>query len=178
MALLLLIFSSASTANGESRATVQPFLELGPVRLLAGTPRDKVIASLAESYTISPWKNPEGVDTWGVASRIGNHPVVGYVTFESGKLVRAGRYWPQSGSGYDVAHTVSSLLARFREEGFSKCSVSTRKENRPEGDHDILAINCGLKGISLDASLSQFQGQPVTGVDVYEEIIYADPARR
>jgi hypothetical protein len=149
--LLLLTFSPVSTANDESKEAARPFLEFGPVRLLAGMPRDRVIASLAESYAISPWKNPEGMDTWGVADKSGNHPLVGYVSFKSGKLLRAGRYWPQSGSGYDVAHTV---------------------------DHDILAINCGFKGISLDASLSHFQGEPVTGVDVYEEIMYADLGKR
>lgn len=178
MVLLPLTFSFASTANNEARDAGRPVLELGPVRLLAGMPREQVIASLAESYTISPWKNPEGVDTWGVANRSGNHPMVGYVSFEAGKLVRAGRYWPQSGLGYDVVHTVSILLERFREEGFSKCTVSARKENRPEGDHDISAINCGLKGISLDASLNHFQGEQVAGVDAYEEIIYSDPGRR
>ena len=156
---IILKYSVISTGYNESKETAGPFLELGPVRLLAGMPRDRAIASLAESYTISPWRNPEGVDTWGVADKNGNHPLVGYVSFESGKPLRAGRYWPQSGSGYDVAHTVSNLLDRFREEGFSHCSVSTRKESRPESDHDILAINCGFKGISLDASRSRYQGR-------------------
>lgn len=132
MPFLLLTLSAGLAANDERRNAGRPFIEIGPVRLVAGMPRDQVIASLAESYMVSPWKNPEGMDTWGVADKNGNHTLVGYVSFEAGKLVRAGRYWPQSGSGYDVAHTVSSLLDRFREEGLSKCSVSTRKENRPE----------------------------------------------
>jgi len=122
------------------------------------------------------------VDTWGVADRNadknGNHPLAGYVSFRSGKLLRAGRYWPQSGSGYDVTHTVSNLLERLSQEGFSRCYISAHKENRPENEHDILAINCGFKGISLDASLGHYQGEPVTGVDVYEEILYADPGKR
>jgi len=180
--LLLLTFIAGSTADDKTRNAVQPNIEFGSVRLVAGTPRDQIIASLAESYTISPWKNPEGSDTWGVADRVGDvrgvHPLVGYVSFEAGKLLRAGKYWPQSGSAYDVVHTVSNILDHLHEEGFSKCSVFTRKENQPDRDHDILAINCGLKGISLDASLGHYQGEPVTGVDIYEEIVYAFPGKR
>lgn len=127
---MLLTLSAGHAGNDESRNVERPFIEIGPVRLLAGMPRDQVIASLAESYVVSPWKNPEGTDTWGVADRNGNHPLVVYVYFEAGKLVRAGRYWPQSGSGYDVAHTVSSLLDRFREEGFS--SVLCPPEKRTD----------------------------------------------
>lgn len=176
--LLLFTLSASHTASDEGRNVAQPFIEFGSVRLLAGMPRDQVIASLAALYMISPWKNPEGMDTWGVADRNGNHALVGYVTFEAGKLLRAGRNWPQTGSGYDVVHTVSNLLDRFREEGFAKCSASTRKQNRPEGDHDILAINCGSKGITLDASHSRYQGESLTGVDVYEEILYTPSGKR
>jgi hypothetical protein len=92
MPFLLLTLSAGHTADDESRKVARPFIEIGSVRLLAGMPRDQVIASLAESYMISPWKNPEGMDTWGVADRNGNHAVVGYVSFGAGKLLRAGRY--------------------------------------------------------------------------------------
>jgi hypothetical protein len=172
--LLALTFAAGYTARNGTENAVHASIELGPVRLIAGMPRDQAIALLAESYTISPWKNPEGSDTWGIADRRadehGNRPLVGYVSFEGGKLLRAGKYWPQSGSGYDVVHTVSNILDDLRKEGFSRCSVSNRKENQPDREHDILAINCGFKGISLDASLSHDQGESATGVDVYEEI--------
>ena len=179
--LLLVMLVAGNTADERTRNAAQPNIEFGSVRLVAGMPRDQVIASLAEAYTISPWKNPEGMDTWGVADRLGDvrgaHPLVGYVSFEAGKLLRAGKYWPQSGSGYDVVHTVTNILAHLHKEGFSKCSLSTRKENQPAKDHDILVINCGFKGISLDASLGHYQGEPVTGVDVYEEIVFASPGK-
>jgi hypothetical protein len=94
-------------------------------------------------------------------------------------LLKPESYWPHSGSGYDVVHTVSNMLDHLREEGFSKCSVSNRRENQPDRwEHDLLSINCGSKGISLDASLSHYQGESVTGVDVYEEIVYASPGKR
>ena len=179
--LLLVAFAAGPEAH-DAANTTEPYLEFGSVHLVAGMPRERAIALLAESYTISPWKNPDGMDTWGVADRLGDarqvHPLVGYVSFEAGKLIRAGKYWPQSGVGYDVVHTVSNILDNMREEGFSKCSVSTRKQRQPERDHDILAINCGLKGITLDASLGHYQGEPVTGVEVYEEIVYGSPRKR
>jgi hypothetical protein len=44
-------------------------------------------------------------------------------------------------------------------------------------EHDILAFNCGFKGITLDASLSHYRGESATGVDIYEEIVYASPGK-
>jgi hypothetical protein len=179
--LLLLLAAAGHTARNETENAVQAYVDLGPVRLVAGMPRDQAIALLAESYSISPWKNPEGKDAWGVADRRadehGNGLLVAFVFFEAGRLVRAGKYWPQSNSGYDVVHTISNALDHLREQGFSKCSVFSRKENEPDMEHDILSINCGAKGITLDASLSHYQGEPVTGVQVYEEIAYV-PARK
>jgi len=180
--LLFLTFAVANTADEKAGRVAQPYIEFGSVRIVAGMPRDQAIASLAESYSITPWKNPDGTDTWGIANRLVNedglHPLVGYVSFGAGKVQRVGKYWPQSGSGYDVVHTVSSILDHFRDEGISNCSTSARKENQPDRDHDIIAINCGHKGVSVDASLGHFQGQPVTGVDVYEEIAYVASVNR
>jgi hypothetical protein len=180
--LLLLTAGAGHTAHSETENAGQAYVDLGPVRLVAGMPRDQAIALLAESYSISPWKNPEGKDAWGVADRRPdeheNRSLVGYVFFEAGKLVRAGKYWPQSGSGYDVVHTISNALDHLREQGFTRCSVFSRKENGPDIEHDILSINCGVKGITLDASLSHYQGEPVTGVQVYEEIAYVPVRKR
>jgi hypothetical protein len=38
--------------------------------------------------------------------------------------------------------------------------------NQPEIEHDAVLISCGSKGISVDASLSHYRGEPVTGVDI------------
>jgi hypothetical protein len=172
--LLALVFVAPNIAPQESAGKVQPHIELGQVRLMPAMPKEHVIELLTESFSVSPWKGGDQNDTWGVAERRaderGAHPVIGYVSFEGGRLVRAGRYWPQTGSGYDVVHTVSNLLVHLREEGFTNCSVSTRKPNQPEIEHDAVLISCGSKGISVDASLSHYRGEPVTGVDIYEEL--------
>lgn len=183
---LLLVILAAGPEAQDARNATEPHLEFGPVRLVAGMPRERAIALLAEAYMISPWRNPEGMDTWGVADRQpnehGSHPLVGYVSFEAGKLLRAGKHWPHdwphAGADYGVVHTISNVLDRFREEGISNCSVSTRKQNQAEGDHDILAINCGSKGVTVDASLGHYQGENVTGVDVYEEIADVSARKR
>src|ERR1700674_5278813 len=171
--LLALVFVAPNIATQESAARVQPHIELGPVRLIPAMPKGHAIELLTESFTVSPWKGGDQSDTWGVADRRadehGNHPLIGYVSFEGGRLTRAGKYWPQTGGGYDVVHTVSNLLDHLREEGFTNCSVSTRKPNQPEIEHDAVLISCGSKGISVDASLSHYRGEPVTGVDIYEE---------
>ena len=179
---LLLVILAAGPDAQEVRNMTEPHLEFGPVRLVAGMPRERAIALLAEAYMISPWRNPEGKDTWGVADRNGNHSVVGYVSFEAGKLLSAGKHWPHDwpheGADYGVVHTILIVLDHLREEGYSKCSASTRKANQPDSDHDILALNCGSKGVTVDAFLLTYQGENMTGVDIYEEIVYASPGKR
>ncbi len=172
--LLVLVFVAPNIAPQESAGKVRPHIELGQVRLMPAMPKEHVIELLTESFAVSPWKGGDKSDTWGVADgradEHGNHPLIGYVSFEGGRLARAGKYWPQTGSGYDVVHTVSNILDHLREEGFTNCSVSTRKPNQPEIEHDAVLISCGWKGISVDASLSHYRGEPVTGVDIYEEL--------
>lgn len=179
--LLLLGLLVPNIAPQESAGKAQPHIELGIVRLIPAMPKDHVIELLTESFTVSPWKGGDQSDTWGIADRRadehGNHPLIGYVSFEGGRLVRAGKYWPQMGSGYDVVHTVSNILDRLREEGFTNCSVSTRRPNQPASEHDAVLISCGSKGISIDASLSHFRGEPVTGVDIYEELDDVTPKK-
>ena len=125
--LSLLTFLPEHTADDRSRNHSSKSALCG---LLASMPRDQVIASLAESNMVSPWKNPEGTDTWGVADRNGNHPLV--VTCLSRRESSSGR----GGIGPNLAQdTMSRTLSRLFSAVFGRKafrSVLCLRENRTD----------------------------------------------
>jgi hypothetical protein len=144
------------------------YVELTPVRLTLGMPKDRTIALLSEHYDVGPWKGGDIDDTWAVSEKTGHHFVVGTLSFVNGALIRAARMWDVEDSSYSLAHTLSLLLDHLRDEGFTHCTISTRKAPTPSIETEVLAINCGQKGIVVQAD--QFRGKDIQAVQVMENL--------
>jgi hypothetical protein len=144
------------------------YVELTPVRLTLGMPKDRTIALLSEHYDVGPWKGGDLDDTWAVSEKTGHHFVIGTLSFVNGVLIRAARMWDVEDSSYSLAHTLSLLLDHLRDEGFTHCTISTRKAPTPSIETEVLAINCGQKGIVVQAG--QFRGKDVQTVQVMENL--------
>jgi len=154
VAALLLLQAVCATAQRKETAPAG-YIELTPVRMTLGMPKDRTIALLSEHYDVSPWKGGDIDDTWAVSEKTGHHLVVGTLSFVNGVLIRAARMWDVEDSAYSLAHTVSLLLDHLRDEGFTRCVISTRKAPTPNVETEVLAINCGQKGIIVqDLSIS------------------------
>jgi hypothetical protein len=130
--------------------------------------KDRTIVLLSEHYDVSPWKGGDIDDTWAVSEKAGHHFVIGTLGFGNGVLVRATRMWDTEESPYSLAHTISLLLDHLRDEGFTHCTISTRKESAPTVETDVLAINCGQKGIVVQAD--QSRGKNLQTVQVTENL--------
>jgi hypothetical protein len=144
------------------------YIELTPVRLALGMPKDRTIALLSEHYDVGPWKGGNIDDTWAVSAKTGHHFVVGTLSFENGVLIRAARMWDIEDSSYSLSHTISLLLDHLRDEGFTHCTISTRKAPTPTVETEVLGINCGQKGIIVQAD--QFRGKGAQAVEVLENL--------
>ena len=123
---------------------------------------------MSEHYDVGPWKGGAIEDSWGVSEKTGHHFMVGVSGFANGLLVRAARMWDVADSSYSLAHTTSLLLEHLRDEGFTHCTISTRKEATPSIETDVLVIDCGQKGIIVQAD--QFRGKDVQAVEVMENL--------
>jgi hypothetical protein len=143
---LLLSHAAYSTAQ-HKQVDRAGYIEFGPVRITLGMPKDRTIALLSEHYDVSPWKGGDKEDSWGVFEKIGDHVAIGALSFVNGVLIRVAKFWDVEDSAYSLAHTMSLLMDHLRDEGFTRCSISTRKAPTPNVETEVLAINCGHKGI-------------------------------
>jgi hypothetical protein len=114
-------------------------------------PKDRTIALLSEHFSVSPWKGGDVEDSWAVSEKTGNHIVTGGLSFVNGVLVGATRFWYLEDSAYSLAHTISLLIDRLQDEGFTHCTISTRKTPTPNVETEVLGISCGQKGIIVQA---------------------------
>lgn len=167
LAALLLLQTVSATAQ-HKETTPAGYIDLTPVRLTLGMSKDRTIALLSEHYDVGPWKGGAIEDSWGVSEKTGHHFMVGVLGFANGVLVRAARMWDVVDSSYSLAHTTSLLLEHLRDEGFTHCTISTRKEPTPSIETDVLVIDCGQKGIIVQAD--QFRGKDVQAVEVMENL--------
>ena len=103
-----------------------------------------------------------------MSEKTGHHFVIGSLSFVNGVLIRAARSWDVEDSAYSLAHTLSLLLDHLRDEGFTHCTISTRKAPTPSVETEVLGIDCGQKGIVVQAD--QFRGKEVQAVRVMENL--------
>jgi hypothetical protein len=155
-------------AIAQSKAPPAGFIELTPVRVTLGLPKDRTIALLSEHYDVSPWKGSDVEDSWAVSEKAEPHVVTGSLGFARGVLIRATRFWYLEDSAYSLAHTMSIVLDHLRDEGFTHCSISTRKAPTPSVETEVLGISCGQKGIIVQAD--QVRGKVVQTVQVVENL--------
>jgi len=167
LAVVALFLSHAATAQPKETAPAG-YVEFTPVRVTLGMPKDRTIALLSEHYDVSPWKGGDIEDGWGVAEKTGHHFAVGTLGFVNGVLIRAARFWSTEDSSYSLAHTISLLLDHLRDEGFTHCTISTRKVPTPNVETEVLGISCGQKGIIVQAD--QVRGREVQAVQVLENL--------
>ncbi len=168
-AVAVLLLLQAVNAMAQRKETAPAgFIELTPVRLTLGMPKDRTLELLSEHYDVGPWKGGDIEDTWGVSDKTGHHFVVGTLSFVNGVLIRATRMWNVEDSSYSLAHTISLLLDHLRDEGFTHCSISTRKAPTPNVETEVLGIDCGQKGIVVQAD--SFRGKDAQGVEVMENL--------
>ena len=92
--------------------------------------------------------------------------MVGVLSFENDKLIRAARFWEIEDSSFSLAHTLSLMLDRLREEGFSNCTIGTQKKPAPGVEREVLGIVCGQKGIIVQAD----RYKDAQGVQVMEDL--------
>src|ERR1039458_5149120 len=144
------------------------YVETLSVCLNLGMPKDRTIALLSEHYDVGPWKGGDIDDTWAVSEKTGHHFVVGSLSFVNGVLIRAARMWDVEDSPYSLAHTISLLLDHLRDEGFTHCTISTRKAPTPNVETEGLALNGGQKGIIVQAD--QFRRKDAQAVEVMENL--------
>lgn len=137
-----MLLSQASYAWAQHKETVAPagYIEFTPVRVTLGMPKDRTIALLSEHYSVSPWKGGDVVDSWAVSEKIGNRIVTGGLSFANGVLIGATRFWYFEDSAYSLAHTISLLIDHLQEEGFTRCTISTRKAPTPNFETEVLGI--------------------------------------
>ena len=176
--LFILLFASFRAEAAERKETAQPSLELTPVRLVLGMPKEQVITLLTEYYDLAPWKGGDVPDTWGVGEKNGIHFVVGILAFQNGSLTRAARFWKHEDTDFSVVRTLSNLIGLLRDEGFEDCKISTRKEPQPDSEHDAIVINCGPKGIVVSADAYHHGGKDLQTVEISEELEVAASKRR
>jgi hypothetical protein len=115
VAALLLLQAVYATAQRKETAPAG-YIELTPVRLTLGMPKDRTIALLSEHYDVGPWKGGDIEDSWGVSEKTGPHFVIGTLSFVNGVLIRAARMWDVEDSSYSLAHTISLLLDNLRDD--------------------------------------------------------------
>lgn len=164
----LLLLQAVYAIAQRKEAAPAGYIELTPVRLTLGMPKDRTISLLSEHYDVSPWKGGDIEDSWGVSEKTGNHFAVGTLSFVNGVLIRAARMWYVEDSSYSLAHTVSPLLDHLRDEGFTHCSITTREAPTPDVETEVLGINCGQKGIIVQAD--HFRGKDTQTVVVMENL--------
>lgn len=164
----LLLFQAVYATAQRKEIAPSGYIDLTPVRLTLGMPKDRTIALLSEHYDVGPWKGGIIDDSWGVSEKAGHHFVVGTLSFVNGVLIRAARMWDVEDSSYSLAHTISLLLDHLRDEGFMDCTISTRKAPTPNVETEVLVINCGQKGIIVQAD--QFRGKEGQAVEVLENL--------
>jgi hypothetical protein len=146
-------------------------IEFSSIHLSIGMPKGKVLTVLAEHYDVSPWKG-QGRDLWGIALKTEPHLLVGTVQFEADKLSFASKEWENSNTAYSAIHVTANLLTRLRDEGFARCSVSSRKESESEHelDRDVITIDCGQKTIWVSAERENRNGSDAETVNIYERL--------
>ena len=170
VAVAAFVFSQAGSYASAQRKDSPPagYIELAPVRVTLGMPKDRTIALLSEHYDVSPWKGSDVDDSWAVSEKTAPHVVTGSLGFVSGVLIRATRFWYLQDSAYSLAHTMSLLIDHLRDEGFTHCTISTRKAPTPSVETEVLGISCGQKGIIVQAD--QVRGKEVQTVQVVENL--------
>jgi hypothetical protein len=167
IAVATFLLSGAALAQHKNTAAAG-YVDFTPVRLTLGMPKDRTIALLSEHYDVSPWKGGDIEDSWGVSEKTGHHFVIGSLSFVNGVLIRAARSWDVEDSAYSLARTLSLLLDHLRDEGFTHCTISARKAPTPSVETEVLGIDCGQKGIVVQAD--QFRGKEVQAVRVMENL--------
>jgi hypothetical protein len=165
LAVAVLLFSQAAVAQPKG-TTPAGYIEFVPVRVSLGMPKDRTIALLSEHYDVSPWKGGDVEDSWGISEKTGQHVAIGTLSFVSGVLIRAGRFWNVEDSSYALAHTMSLLISHLHDEGFTHCTISTRQEPSPNVETEVLGINCGQKGVVVQAD----RRKDAQGVQVIEDL--------
>jgi hypothetical protein len=169
VASMLFVFHATYVMAQHKETSPAGYIEITPVRLTLGMPKDRTIALLSEHYDVTPWKGGDVEDTWGVSEKTGHHFVSGSLSFVNGVLIRAARFWDvEQGSAYSLAHTLSLLLDHLRDEGFTHCMISTRKAPTPSLETEVLGIKCGQKGIIVQAD--QMRGKEGQAVEVLENL--------
>jgi hypothetical protein len=167
--MLAVLLLQAVCARAQRKETAPAGnIELTPVHVTLGMPKDRTIALLSEHYDVGPWKGGDIEDAWAVSEKTGHHFVVGTLSFVNGVLIRATRMWDVADSSYSLAHTISLLLDHLRDEGFTHCTISTRKAPTPNVETEVLGINCGQKGIIVQAD--QLRGKEAQAVEVMENL--------
>lgn len=168
-AVAALLLSQAANVRAQRKETAPAgYVEFTPVRVTLGMPKDRTIALLSEHYDVAPWKGGDVEDTWAISEKTGHHFVIGTLGFVSGVLIRAARMWDVEDSSYSLAHTMSLLLNHLRDEGFTHCTISTRKAPTPNVETEVLGISCGQKGIIVQAD--KMRGKEVQTVEVLENL--------
>ncbi|PYV82381.1 MAG: hypothetical protein DMG93_12080 [Acidobacteria bacterium] len=162
-------FLLSGVASAQQKNTAQAgYVDLTPVRLSLAMPKDRTIALLSEQYEVTPWKG-DAEDSWAIAEKTGQHVVIGLVCFANSALIRAARFWDvESDSAYSLAHTISLLLDQLRNEGFTNCTISTRKAPTPSVETEVLGFDCGQKGIVVQADV--YRGKDARAVLVMENL--------
>ncbi len=154
MAFVLMV---GVTVQAQKNPSARPvgMIEFSQVGLTLGMPQGSVTSRLAVANIILR-KMPGSVDTWHVGCRpIGGpdslNSCLGSVTFVKGKLVRVAKLWTGdalgAGDGAALAKGLYNLTVRFREEGFTRCSLSVRTNSYLGVDDQTTEITCGPKRI-------------------------------
>lgn len=167
IAVVVLLLPNAALAQNKGGAP-SGYLDFTPVRLTLGMPKDRTIASLSEHYDVSPWKGGDIEDSWAVSQKTGPHLVKGSLSFVNGVLIRAASFWDIEDSAYALSHTLSLLLDHLRDEGFTHCTISTRKSPTPDVETEVLGIDCGQKGIVVQAD--KYRGKDDQVITVMENL--------
>jgi hypothetical protein len=168
VSVVAFFFSQAGGyATAQHKDAPAGYIEFTPVRVTLGMPKDRTIALLSEHYEVSPWKGGSW-DSWAVLEQEKPHFVTGSISFVNGVLIQATRIWDVEDSAYSLAHTLSLLIDHLRDEGFTHCTIATRKAPTPKVETEVLFIDCGQKGVTVKAL--QFRGKEFKGVELKENL--------
>ncbi len=179
IAVLLLVVCCAADAQ-----TVTPSITIGTHVLTLGMPETTVLEQLGTDLELYPIQHPgNGVTSgWIVSKKTGalKGELMGSVYFDaSHHLWDAMRSWDvEDTSSKTLFYAINEATKSVESDGLTACHISTHDKSQtwtgPFGTGSIdskeIMIDCGIKKITIDLTLSDVPRMVPTSISVEEEL--------
>lgn len=178
---VLLLFLTVWCVPGRAQ-TATPSITIGAHVFKLGMKESSVLKQFGTDLEFDPIQHPvQGMASgWYVSRKTGPIPgeLTGYVYFDaSHHLAAAGRRWEiQDASSKSLFYAISEATKNLERDGLTACQISTHDAsqilNSPSSagsvDMKEILIDCGIKQIRIDLSLSDVPGMVPSEIEVSE----------